>query len=360
MKNFYVLNVGYEYIQPYLPNHRSRKVRYAVLKDTTRISIPIVEEEAFPVVICIKNMGTALHASSYMQSVWDSIGEIRGYNGKLYYPYVSYRKNCQSVPDDLPEVLSSYFKANVTYEDEEEVTQQPIGEKAILLEEADNRIKTQYKNKLHSTAKKHVCDMFETFLILNGKVWVQGAEPYVRVEYMYGPLKVIDVSFQLTYNKAGKANGNLFSHCYRLDQIGSIGQFESQFQATHRERLQAKHWNVSYWCENCADTHDLQKRIEEIIQLLPNAESYLRLVIDNHDVDDPRYVFDVCQAVSVFKLASEGAHTYHLFSNSRRRVCELSANNEDEAVGRFLKNHPKLTYEAIDAIKEIEILNKGE
>lgn len=218
------------------------------------------------------------------------------------------------------------------------------------------RIKEQYKGKLHSAAEKQVHTLFETFLILNGKVWVQGAEPYVRVEYAYEPLKVIDVSYRLTYNKVEKANSNLFSHCYRLDQIGSIGQYESQFQAAHGACLQAKHWNVSFWCKNGAGPQDLQKHIEDIIQLLPGAESSLHLVIDNHDVDDPRYALDVCQAVSVFKLPSEGAQTYHLFSDGRRRVCELSANSEDEALGKFLKNHPKLTYEAID---EIFVFNKG-
>ena len=44
----YDFSVTYEYVQPYLPTKRSRKIRYAIQTDTTHVSVPIVGDWLCP------------------------------------------------------------------------------------------------------------------------------------------------------------------------------------------------------------------------------------------------------------------------------------------------------------------------
>lgn len=336
----YDFSVTYEYVQPYLPTKRSRKIRYAIQTDTTHVSVPIVGESEFPVVIRTKFEDD----NRYM---WMALGngnihEIHGYHNQLYYPYLG--KDCNSnasiLKTDIPDQFWNSFNARLRWDDEEASDTKPISDASVLLTDTDNRINVWYQSALHKAAEKRVQSLFASFLLFQDKVWKAGVEPYARVKYFSD---CILCDWLCPSNNT--ISSSIWTHCYRVDQINRIAETETAFRKAY-----AQTHNIGR--KYPKDPTEIQKIFLDSIETLPGFSAYLHLGIDNREEQDQRYVFDIQKAESVFKLPSEGQYTYQiLWDYFGDYLCEIHANNEDEAIGKFLKNHPNFSYQNIVGIR---------
>ena len=309
------IKVKFEYLQPYLPTARSRKVRFDLREGGTDIEIPDVTGDEFPIVI-------SFNQTVFSRPTGSSI--YRGYNRCLYVKE-DYTQTSFPLHYDLYIWIAADKDPFIS------AISVPITDPQALSEE-DREILRTYG---HDAMKEKISGYFNSYVSFQGNLWYKSsAEPFITIEsddHQYCA-SISDISPETTIAK--------YRREYRLDEVKSIRHDCSGKQVKGLER------------------------IEHGITLHPDIASYLKLQYDESSTERgfEKYQYNLSTKSFEYvyhgrcEASQTGCVTFKPYDYSDLyRWYYKGTDDEDTVLAAFVRDNPKIPYSKIVSVCGIPV-----